>query len=432
MSRKRWGESVTEKKEWQAALYMRLSREDERQGESASIENQRKLLLRYCGEHGFHPSAEYVDDGCSGTDMEGRPALRKMLSDIKDKKINLVLVKDLSRLGRNIGDTSTLLDKFFPQHRVRFISVTDGTDTARRDRAARILTPLYNFTNELYAADISDKIHAALQVKMENGEFIGSFPPYGYKKAPEDKNRLVPDGEAAGVVQEIFQAAAEGKRPGEIAGELNERQISTPSAYRAVKYPASAGSFPQTAVWSGGMVGKILRNQVYLGHMVQGKTEKPSFKCKTTHALPQSEWKVVENTHLPLVTAEMWEQVRRNMQRRRAEEKSGFQNAFSGMAFCADCGRHMSTAFSHGKAYLVCGGYKAGGRTKCGSHRTEYDALWKTAQETVCELVGRPEDIHSCIRKMEVEEKREGVQNVRIYPNPDVSAHGCIIRKIVI
>lgn len=421
-----------EKKEWRAALYMRLSREDERSGESASIENQRKLLHRFCGTHGFFPAAEYVDDGCSGTDIEGRPALREMLTDIADKKINLVLVKDLSRLGRNIGDTSNLLDKFFPMHRVRFISVTDGTDTARRDRTARILTPLHNFANELYAADISDKIHAALQVKMENGEFIGSFAPFGYAKDPADKNRLVPDGEAAEVVQSIFRAAAEGEHPAAIAAALNEKGIPTPSARRAAKFPASAASFPRAPVWSGTMVGKILRNQVYLGHTVQGKTEKPSFKCKTTHTLPKAEWKVVENTHAPLVTEELWAQVRRNMQGRRREKKSGFVNAFSGIAVCADCGRNMSTAFSHGKVCLVCGGYKAGGRARCGSHRVDYGALLEAVQEAARELAGPVQDALLCMQKIEVEEKKEGTQFVRIHPKQKFSARGCIIRKNVL
>ncbi len=380
---------------------MRLSKEDERGGESASIENQRKILRAYCRENAFEVWDEYIDDGYSGTDTENRPALQRMLADVRAGRVNLVLCKDLSRLGRNIGDTANLLDKFFPMHRVRFISVTEGTDTEKRDRAQRILTPLHNFANELYAADISDKIHAALRIKMQNGEYIGSFAPFGYRKDPAAKNHLVPDAAAAAVVREIFARAAEGERPTDIAGRLNSADVPTPSRYRAEQYPSGA-SFPKAAVWTGGMVGKILRNRVYLGHTEQGKTEKPSFKCKVTYAVPRESWTVVENTHEPLVSSARWEQVRRHMQSRRGKEEGGFQNRFSGIAVCADCGRHMSTAFSHGRAYLVCGGYKAGGSARCSAHKISYTALFASVEKKCMETFGSIENIRERVEKIEI------------------------------
>ncbi len=394
---------------------MRLSKEDERRKESASIETQRKILRAYCREKGFGIREEYIDDGYSGTEMETRPALQKLLSDIKTGGINLVLCKDLSRLGRNIGDTAMLLDKFFPQYRVRFISVTEGTDTEKRDRAQRVLTPLHNFTNELYAADISDKIHAALHIKIQNGEYIGSFAPYGYEKEPGNKNHLVPDMAAAVVVREIFAQAAKGKKPADIAACLNEKAIRTPSSYRAEKYPSADGAFPKAESWTGGMVGKILRNQVYIGNTVQGKTEKPSFKCKVTYALPRENWTVVKNTHEPLVCTELWDAVRGQVGARKNERQSGFRNELSGIAVCADCGRNMSTAFSHGRAYLVCGGYKAGGNKKCSAHRIGYTYLLDAVGEKLNRIFGNCEDIRGRVEKIEVGEEKDGDSRIGIF-----------------
>ncbi len=401
-------------KAWHAALYMRLSKEDERRGESLSIENQRKLLLSFCQKHGFQAWKEYVDDGFSGTDMETRPALQEMLADIRAKRVNLVLTKDLSRLGRNIGDTANLLDKFFPQHRVRFISVTDGTDSEKRDRTQRILTPLHNFTNELYAADISDKIYAALQTKIQNGEYIGSFAPYGYEKDAACKNYLVPDAEAAEVVKQIFSFAAAGTSPGEIAEILNKKRVLTPSQYRTKKYPTAA-AFPKAVRWTSGSVGKLLRNEIYLGHTLQGKTEKPSFKCKVSHSVPRENWIVVRDTHEALVDEETWRMVRKRMGERRRTGKTGFQNQLSGIAVCADCGRNMSTAFSHGKACLVCGGYKAGGWEKCESHRIDYETLLSAVKAAISEAVGVPSDVFSHVERITVEAEKEGQQHVHVF-----------------
>ncbi len=394
---------------------MRLSKEDEREGESSSIANQRKILLSFCKENGFSVWDEYVDDGFSGTDMEARPALQRMLSDMRAKRINLVLTKDLSRLGRNMGDTAQLLDKVFPQHRIRFIAVTEGIDSEKRDRAQRILTPLHNFTNELYAADISDKICAALHMKIQNGEYIGSFAPYGYEKDPACKNRLIPDRKAAEVVKRIFKLAAKGETPAWIAEALNREGISTPSCYREEKYPSARESFPKAEKWTSGRVGKILRNEVYLGHTVQGKTEKPSFKCKVTCAVPRENWTVVKNTHVPLIDQHTWDSVREKTKARTPKKKTGFQNRLFGIAVCADCGRTMSTAFSHGKTYLVCGGYKAEGRAKCESHRIDYNMLLRAVESAVSETVGAMSDALSRVERICVEAEKEGEQKVHIF-----------------
>lgn len=406
-------------KEWRAALYMRLSKEDERRGESESIETQRKILLSFCREMGIFTWNAYIDDGFSGTNLENRPAMQRMLSDIRNKKINLVLTKDLSRLGRNIGDTANLIDRFFPEHRVRFISVTDGIDTEKRDRSQRILTPLHNFTNELYSADISDKIHAALRIKMESGEYIGSFAPYGYEKDKENKNYLVPDKMAVEVVKRIFTLAAEGETPAAIASVLNKENIKTPSLYRAEKYPKSTNAFPKTEKWTASMVGKILRNEVYLGNTLQGKTEKPSFKSKATYAVPKESWIVVRGTHQPLIDYKTWQAVRNQMKKRAPKKNTGFRNQLSGIAVCADCGRNMSTAFSRGVPYLVCGRYKAEGRKKCDSHRIAYAKLLSEIKEALSsDSVG--DDFLSLIRYITVEKEKDGEQHVHVFLREDM------------
>ena len=217
---------------YKTAIYMRISKDDNLPGESGSIESQRKILKKFCCDNGFYITGEYIDDGFSGTNFENRPGFSKLTADIEMDKINLVITKDLSRLGRNSAETGFLLDTFFPKKRVRYISVTENLDTDRRDSSYNIITPVYNFTNELYSADISNKIRSSLETKMKNGEFIGSFAPFGYKKDKSNKNLLVPDKTASEIVKEIFTLAENGHSSYEISVFLNNKSSPTPSAYR--------------------------------------------------------------------------------------------------------------------------------------------------------------------------------------------------------
>ncbi len=302
-------------------LYLRLSKEDEKRGESASIETQRKILKDHVKRKGFSIYDEYVDDGYTGTNLD-RPAFRRMLEDVEAGKLQIILVKDLSRLGRNSGRVSLLLDEYFPAHRVRFISVGEGIDTAERSSANSILAPVQNLVNELYAGDISRKIHAAFDIKMQQGEFIGAFAPYGYRKDPADKNHLIVDEEAAKVVRRMFSLAAEGDSTREIAELFQQEGILTPSQYRYQKNPhLDKSQFRGAVEWKKGNVGKMLRNEVYLGHTLQGKTLKPSFKSRISYEKPREEWVVVEHTHEPLVDEETWKKVREQMERRNKKRR---------------------------------------------------------------------------------------------------------------
>ena len=361
---------------YRAALYLRLSRDDEGIGESSSITNQRRLLTAYAQEHGYAVTGEYADDGWSGTSFD-RPAFRRMIGDIEDGRINMVLLKDLSRLGRDYIRTGQYAEVYFPSKKVRCIAVNDGFDS---DAPCGDMVPFKNVVNEMYARDTSRKIRSAFAVKRRSGSFIGSFAPYGYRKDPADKNHLLPDEETADTVRRIFARAADGVRPGDIAGELNRAGVLPPGLCRPHP-PSGAGDS-----WTAGSVSRILRNVVYLGKTAQGKTVKISFKLKKSVRNPPSEWVVVPGTHEPLVTPEVFALAERRRAGRRCAPAGRFRNLFSGFAVCADCGRGMSSVGTRRRgspASLACGGYKLRGSAACSSHFIDYNALWTVVLDAV-------------------------------------------------
>ncbi len=343
-----------------AALYLRLSRDDAgRAGESESIANQRSFLRDYARRQNWPVVAEYADDGVSGTTFD-RPQFQRMLREIPQRGINLILIKDLSRLGRDYLETGRYLERYFPEHGVRVVAVGDAVDTAQEN----IFLPMRNYINELYARDTSGKIRAALQAKMKDGRFIGHYAPYGYRRDPKERGRLVPDEAAAVVVRQLFEGAAGGAAPSALAARLNAQGEPPPSVYR--------GSAPSGA-WTAGTVRRILQNEVYLGTLIQGKTRKPSFKSGKVRETAPEERFVVPDCHEPLVSRAVFEQVQQQSRARRTARSTGFVNVFAGVAFCADCGRAMSTVGTRRKgsrADLACGGYKQHGR-----RGTDYDAL---------------------------------------------------------
>lgn len=361
---------------WKAGLYLRLSQEDEGEAESSSIATQRALLTEYAARSGLPVVDVYTDDGYSGTSFD-RPGFQRMLRDIEAERINCVITKDFSRFGRNASETMEFMDKWFPRHGTRYISVTDGLDTGKRSPG--MTASLMSTINELYARDISQKIKSALTIKMKQGKYISPFAPYGYRKDPNDKNRLLKDPAAATVVQEIFRRAANGEKTSTIAEDLNARGILTPSQYRNTNGAGiGAQSYGRRTEWTAGGICKLLRNEVYLGKLLQGKTEKLSFKEKTSIARKRESWIVVEGTHEPLVSQALFQLARTRCSSRRCLETKGFENVFSGVAFCAACGKQMSpvkTRKRNGTYDLVCGGYKAHGTCACSNHFIDHDSL---------------------------------------------------------
>ena len=375
-----------------AVLYLRLSRDDDNPGESESIQNQRSMLKAYAEQEGFSVVGEYVDDGWSGTSFD-RPRFQAMLRDMEQHRFEVVLVKDLSRLGRDYIQTGRYLELVFPEHGVRLIAVGDGIDTARADTD---LAPFRNVINEMYARDTSRKIRGALHAKMQAGKFIGNFAPYGYQKDPKDKNHLIPDERAATVVRRIFVWAAAGKRPAEIARMLNERGEVPPAVYRTLAHPGlNPDHYSKRKAWTSVGVSRMLRDVVYLGHIAQGKTDKISFKSKKTRERRTDEWIVVPNQHEPLVSKQTFAAVQRQRSARRCDRKGAFSNLFAGLAFCLDCGKAMSTVGTRKKgsaANLACGAYKLRGASACSNHFISYESLFRCVLEAVRRYVCLSED----------------------------------------
>ena len=362
---------------YKAALYMRLSKDDDGTSESASITTQRKMLRSYAADQGFQVFDEYVDDGWSGTNFD-RPDFKRMIADIEAGKVNLVLTKDLSRLGRDYIAAGQYTEIYFPSKGVRYIAINDGYDS---DSPYTDIAPFKNVINEMYARDTSKKIRSAFTTKMRDGAYIAAFAPYGYQKDPADKNHLVVDTQSGKIVKQIFRLAANGALPIEIARKLNAQGTPSPAVYRCMTHEGlDVNQYSQRQEWTSATITKMLRNVVYLGHIAQGKTTKVSFKSHLTVSNPRAEWIVVENTHEALVDAETFDLVRRRSASRTCGKKGTFYNLFSGIAKCADCGKNMSATGTRKKgspANLTCGGYKLYGADQCSNHFIDYNVLYE-------------------------------------------------------
>lgn len=362
---------------YSAALYCRLSKDDNNSGDSSSIVTQKDMLTRYAHEQSFNIYDIYIDDGYSGTNFD-RPAFQQMKQDIENGKVNMVITKDLSRLGRDYIISGQLIEEFFPKYNVRYIAITDGFDS--NDKYNDI-APFKNVVNELYARDISKKIRSAFETKMKEGKFIGNFAPYGYKKDTADKNKLVINEETAPIVQYIFKLAEDGCRPIDIARILNEKRILPPALYRCSKNPKlNVNNYSKRKEWTSSNIQKMLKNITYIGHTAQHKTTKISFKSKVTLANQKQDWIIVEDTHEPIIDKQTFDVVQMTIVSRRNSPKSDFKNIFSGIAICADCGSNMSTTGTRkkdSKYNLVCGKYKLYGSKECTNHFIDYDVLYQ-------------------------------------------------------
>lgn len=354
------------------AIYIRLSREDGDKEESDSVGNQRKLLTEYVAKKDdFILYDVYVDDGYSGTNFN-RPSFQRMIADIEDGKVNCVVVKDLSRFGRDYIDTGRYLERYFPELGVRFISVTDSIDSMKQ--AYDMLLPIKNIFNEQYARDISKKIQATVKSKQKAGEFIGAFTSYGYKKSPVDKNKLVIDDYAADVVRRIFFLYIQGYGKQRIAKLLNSEGILCPAEYKKVNGEnyKNCNRLESTTYWSYSTINSILHREMYVGNMVQG-TKHQRMRSKQKK-MPKEEWIIVENTHEPIIDNATWEKAQSLLQKRTRElDLETNKNIFAGFVKCGDCGRAMAKNMwrraDGSKTYsLYCGTYKRNGKQYCTPH----------------------------------------------------------------
>ena len=321
------------------ALYCRLSQDDKQEGDSNSIINQKKILKKYALDRGYTNIQFYIDDGVSGTTFN-RAGFQSMIADVETGKVKRVIVKDMSRLGRDYLQVGMYTEIFFPEHDVHFIAVNDGVDSNQEDNE---FTPFRNIINEWYAKDTSKKIRAVKRSKGMAGEHIGSHPPYGYMKNPENKKEWIIDEEAAEVVREIFRLCVEGYGPTRIAHILTERKILCPTYYALEK-----GGKPRTALpadkytWNGPVVAKILDRMDYLGHTVNFKTHVKSYKVHKTIYNSPDQWKVFEGTHEAIIDKETFEIVQKIRAGKRRPTRMGEMPMFSGLLYCADCGRKLS------------------------------------------------------------------------------------------
>ena len=294
-----------------AFAYLRLSREEARGGESSSITNQRSIIEAYCKQHGINLVRTFVDDGWSGGNFE-RPDFRNMMRQLEEGMANTVITKDLSRLGRDMGEASYYAEQFFPEHGIRYIAIADNFDTEHEN----IMAPFQFAMNEVYLRDGSRKVKDVLRNKRENGKYC-ACPPFGYKKEPTDNNHLIPDEVTAPIVQRIFDRAAAGDSSHKISDELNEDGIIPPLKYRVLyrdEFSAQGASYASD-YWNHTTVKRILKNQVYLGHTLLGKSRKVSVKSKKKAKVPKQDWTVTKNTHLPLVSQDVFDRAQENMGR---------------------------------------------------------------------------------------------------------------------
>ena len=361
------------------ALYCRLSQEDELKGESNSITHQKEMLRKYAEENGFRNTMFFVDDGYSGTNFD-RPDWQRLSGMIDEGRIGTIIVKDMSRLGRDYLQVGMYTEMIFPNADIRFIAINNGIDS--NNGVENDMTPFINIFNEFYAKDTSRKIRAVVRAKGQSGKPITVNPPYGYLKDPQDKNRWVVDEEAAAVVREIFSLCIKGYGVSQIAKELTRRHIEIPTAHlvslglRENVVYADNDSYQ----WEESTVTKILQRQEYLGHTVNFKTYSKSYKCKKRIENDPSEWMIFENTHEAIIDQVTFDTVQRLRQGRRRITPMGEMPILSGMVYCADCGRKLyqvrgpSLEKVKQSEYMVCSTYRKK-KGQCSSHQIRNSVL---------------------------------------------------------
>ena len=344
--------------DYHVALYIRLSKEDENEGPSESVTNQKSLLNEYVQQHRLSVYDTYIDDGWSGTNFD-RPDFQRMISDIEAKKVNMVITKDLSRLGRDYIMTGHYMERYFPEHRVRYISLLDGIDTGL-ESSANDITPFRAIMNDMYAKDISNKIKSVKRDKQRKGQFIGGKPVYGYKMHPTEKNKIVIDEEVAPVVRRIFGMALDGMSCRQIAAQLNTEGVPTPATYAGLPVPNPG---PYTGLWSSERISDMMQNETYIGNMVQGRQVKISYKSKKCLHQERKNWVVVEGTHEPLIDAETFRKVRMLVNSRKHTRSRTYDFLLKGLIFCHECGYPLAVlnrknAAGEDVLYFVCRTYQ--------------------------------------------------------------------------
>lgn len=377
--------------------YLRLSREEAQSGESASIKNQRLMITNYCSQHGLNLVRTFVDDGWSGGNFE-RPGFQEMMRELEKGRADIVITKDLSRLGRDMVEASYYAEQYYPEHGIRYIAIADNFDTEHEN----IMAPFQFAMNEVYLRDGSRKVKDVLRTKREQGQYC-ACPPYGYKKEKGNKNHLVPDEVTAPVVKRIFRQAANGDSSRRIALDLNQDGIIPPLKYRVLYRDdfSEVGASRMSDIWNYTTVKRILKNRVYLGHTVLGRSRKVSVKSKKKVAIPKEDWAVTENTHEALVTTEIFELAQENLGRGSSCYKAYDhvrKSIFSGIAVCSKCGYSLCSCGTVYKGerekywFLSCTHQRKEIANPCDGVRIRYADLVEVVRQELSYVISLSDD----------------------------------------
>ncbi|HGL8689982.1 TPA: recombinase family protein [Streptococcus agalactiae] len=407
-------------KKYVAGLYCRLSKDDGNSVESMSIWSQKVMLKQFAESNNIAIYDYYVDDGYSGTNFE-RPSFKKMITDIENGKIDCVITKDLSRLGRNYLQSGAYIEMYFPQKNIRYIAITDGIDTLNSNQ--NDIMPFKNILNEMYAKDTSKKVKSAIQSRMREGTYIGSKAPFGYLKDPNNKRRLIIDEKTKPIIELIYKLCLEGKGTQLISQELMKRKIPRPSAFVENAEKLYGLTEENKYQWSHRMVLNVLRDPVYCGNMARNKRPTLSFKNSKRMYIPKSDYIYAKDTHEGIVSEEIWEQVQTMIDKRKCNNKKGlyYDNIFQGLVRCPKCGYALTpkTDYRLKKKELIdfvhfsCSTYKKYGVNACSSHRIEARDLYNIVLEDIqyhgsMALSAKEDFVEKIIEKIEVEKIDEG------------------------
>ena len=373
--------------EVRAAIYCRLSKDDDQDGPSASIQNQRELLCRYCEEQGWRVAGIFQDDGFTGLNMD-RPDFQKMLAAVERGMFDVILTKDLSRLGRNYLQTGRLIEEFFPKNRVRYIALNDAVDTEKENEIA----PFRNILNEMYSRDVSKKVHSSYLTKAKCGKFTGCLAPFGYKKDPLDKNRLIIDEDTAWIIRKIYDYARNGSGPNYIRRKLEDEEIPCPAWWNRQKglrdhitkferEDPERGRF----IWDFTTIKEILSNPVYIGSIASQKTNY-RFKIGWMGDKKPEDWIVVEGMHEAIIDRDTYDIVQEKVKSRKRADAWGNFSLFAGLVKCGQCGNSMNIRRANQKGndrIYTCSRYNRYGVAHCTQHRIKYDTLYGIVLEQI-------------------------------------------------
>ena len=367
------------------ALYIRLSREDGDDMESESIANQRAMLLNFLKTHNLQPVEIYIDDGYSGGNFE-RPAFKRLLNDLENKKVNCVITKDLSRLGRDFIETGRYVERYFPENHIRYIALNDDIDTFNEHCGGSDMMPFKLGMNDMYAKDISKKVRSTLYDMKRQGKFCGSHPAYGYMNDPEDKHHLIPEPETAEVVKYIFELYINGYGISNIADILTKEGYKTPIMFKMK--PENLANVFHPEIWKPASVNNILRNKTYTGCTIQHTSQNVNYKSKVRRKVPRSEWMVKENTHEALIDKDTYDIVQsmRNKSNNYDPNRRNVEYALSNLVYCKDCGSKMAISYDkkRDRISMNCTNYRKYSKYGiCFSHHINYKKL----ENTICDKI---------------------------------------------